>query len=82
MAKMKPDKIWPLVFACCLIVFFVVAGQAKEIVIGTSGTPLTNIPMWVGVEKKLFEPSGLTVQYVMMRSDLAVKALITGDVVD
>jgi ABC-type nitrate/sulfonate/bicarbonate transport system substrate-binding protein len=77
---MKLNKILLLIFHCSLIVFIAAAGHGKDIVIATSGTPLTNIPIWVGVEKKLFEPSGITVQYVMMRSDLAVKALITGDV--
>jgi ABC-type nitrate/sulfonate/bicarbonate transport system substrate-binding protein len=77
---MKLNKILPIIFFSVVAGFVSVAAQAKEIVIGTSGTPLTNIPIWVGVEKKLFEPLGITVQYVMMRSDLAVKALITGDV--
>lgn len=68
------------IFYCSFIVFVSVAGHAKDIVIATSGTTLTNVPIWVGIEKKLFEQSGLTVQYVVMRSDLAVKGLITGDV--
>ena len=55
-------------------------GHAKDIIIATSEITLTNIPIWVGIEKNLFEQSGLTVQYVVMRSDLAVKGLITGDV--
>jgi ABC-type nitrate/sulfonate/bicarbonate transport system substrate-binding protein len=54
--------------------------QAKNVVIATSSVVLTNAPIWVGVERKFFEESGLTVAYVVMRSDLAVKGLITGDV--
>lgn len=56
------------------------AARAKSIVIATSSVVLTNTPIWVGIEKKFFEESGLTVQYIVMRSDLAVKGLITGDV--
>ena len=55
-------------------------GYGKDVVIATSEVTLTNVPIWVGIEKKFFEQSGLTVQYVVMRSDLAVKGLITGDV--
>ncbi|MBI4525651.1 MAG: ABC transporter substrate-binding protein [Deltaproteobacteria bacterium] len=54
--------------------------RAKEIVVATSATVLTNLPYWVAIERKFFEQAGLTVQYVVMRSDLAVKGLITGDV--
>jgi NitT/TauT family transport system substrate-binding protein len=53
---------------------------AKNIVIATSSVVLTNTPIWVGIDRKFFEESGLTVSYVVMRSDLAVKGLITGDV--
>jgi NitT/TauT family transport system substrate-binding protein len=54
--------------------------QAKNVVIATSSVVLTNAPIWVGIDRKFFEESGLTVSYVVMRSDLAVKGLITGDV--
>jgi ABC-type nitrate/sulfonate/bicarbonate transport system substrate-binding protein len=46
------------------------AARAKNIVIATSSVVLTNTPIWVGIEKKFFEESGLTVQYIVMRSDL------------
>jgi NitT/TauT family transport system substrate-binding protein len=49
-------------------------------VIATSSVVLTNTPIWVGIDKKYFDEAGLTVQYIVMRSDLAVKGLITGDV--
>ena len=54
--------------------------QAKDIVIATSSMTLTSIPYLVAIEKKFFEKEGLTAQYVVMRSDLAVNGLITGDV--
>ena len=54
--------------------------QAKNIVIATSSITLTNVPTWIGIERKLFDDAGLTVQYVVMRSDLAVRGLVTGDV--
>ena len=41
---------------------------------------LTNTPIWVAIDKKFFEEVGLSAQYIVMRSDLAVKGLITGDV--
>ena len=41
---------------------------------------LTSVPYLVAIEKKFFEKEGLAAQYVVMRSDLAVKGLITGDV--
>jgi ABC-type nitrate/sulfonate/bicarbonate transport system substrate-binding protein len=56
------------------------AVQAKNIVIATSSVVLTNTPIWVGIDCKFFEESGLNVEYIVMRSDLAVKGLITGDV--
>jgi len=75
----KPEMPFLLVFLF-LSISSSGAGHAKDIVIAASGTVLTNVPIWVGIEKKLFEESGLTVQYVVVRSDLAVKGLITGDV--
>ena len=54
--------------------------QAKDIVIATSSMTLTSVPYLVAIEKGFFEKEGLTAQYVVMRSDLAVKGLITGDV--
>jgi ABC-type nitrate/sulfonate/bicarbonate transport system substrate-binding protein len=54
--------------------------HAKDIVIATSSMTLTSVPYLVAIEKGFFEKEGLTAQYVVMRSDLAVKGLITGDV--
>ncbi len=62
------------------IVAFVARADGKNIVIATSSVVLTNTPIWVGIERKFFEDAGLRVEYVVMRSDLAVKGLITGDV--
>ncbi|HWO42086.1 MAG TPA: ABC transporter substrate-binding protein [Candidatus Eisenbacteria bacterium] len=56
------------------------ASHGKNIVIATSSVVLTNTPIWVGIERKFFEDAGLRVEYIVMRSDLAVKGLITGDV--
>jgi ABC-type nitrate/sulfonate/bicarbonate transport system substrate-binding protein len=56
------------------------AGRRQDIVIATSGVTLTNTPIWVGIAKKHFDDVGLNVQYIVMRSDLAVKGLISGDV--
>ena len=53
---------------------------AKGIVIATSSITLTSVPYLVAIEKKFFEKEGLTAQYVVMRSDVAVKGLLTGDV--
>lgn len=70
-----------LILTPVFLLFVICAeAQAKNIVIATSSVVLTNTPIWVGIEKKFFEESGLTVQYIVMRSDLAVKGLITGDV--
>lgn len=63
-----------------LLALFCIQVQAKNIVIATSSVVLTNAPIWVGIERKFFEESGLTVQYIVMRSDIALKGLITGDV--
>ncbi|MGE5061427.1 MAG: ABC transporter substrate-binding protein [Betaproteobacteria bacterium] len=54
--------------------------SAKGIVIATSSMTLTSVPYLVAIEKKFFEKEGLTAQYVVMRSDVAVKGLLTGDV--
>ena len=65
------------------LVFVVLAANplhVKDIVIATSSMTLTSIPYLVAIEKKFFEKEGLAAQYVVMRSDLAVKGLITGDV--
>jgi len=79
---MKQGKVtWLLVLTSVFLLSVICAeAQAKTIVIATSSVVLTNTPIWVGIEKKFFEESGLTVQYIVMRSDLAVKGLITGDV--
>ena len=63
-----------------LLVLFALPLHAKDIVIATSSMTLTSIPYLVAIEKKFFEKEGLAAQYVVMRSDLAVKGLITGDV--
>jgi ABC-type nitrate/sulfonate/bicarbonate transport system substrate-binding protein len=54
--------------------------HAKDLVIATSSMTLTSVPYLVAIEKKFFEKEGLTAKYVVMRSDLAVKGLITEDV--
>ena len=54
--------------------------HAKDIIIATSSMTLTSVPYLVAIEKRFFEKEGLTAQYVVMRSDLAVRGLITGDV--
>jgi ABC-type nitrate/sulfonate/bicarbonate transport system substrate-binding protein len=54
--------------------------HAKDIIIATSSMTLTSIPYLVAIEKKFFEKEGISAQYVVMRSDLAVRGLITGDV--
>lgn len=76
MTQMK----WFRFVAPIFLALFSIQAYAKDIVIATSSVVLTNAPIWVGIDKKFFEESGLTVQYVVMRSDLAVKGLITGDV--
>jgi NitT/TauT family transport system substrate-binding protein len=63
-----------------LVLFSTLPLQAKDIVIATSSMTLTSIPYLVAIEKKFFEKEGVTAQYVVMRSDLAVNGLITGDV--
>jgi len=54
--------------------------HAKDIVIATSSMTLTSVPYLVAIDKKLFEKEGLAAQYVVMRSDIAVKGLLTEDV--
>ena len=49
--------------------------HAKDIVIATSSMTLTSVPYLVAIEKKFFEKEGLAAQYVVMRSDLAVKGI-------
>ena len=63
-----------------LLVLFALPLHAKDIVIATSSMTLTSIPYLVAIEKRFFEKEGLAAQYVVMRSDLAVKGLITGDI--
>lgn len=77
---MKKSKNLLMVgFLCSTFLVPAVAG-AKTVVIATSATTLTNIPFWVGIERKFFDEYGFSVQYVVMRSDLAVKGLLSGDV--
>src|SRR5215475_6618943 len=75
-------KLFSVLLAAAIFLhpFLAVNCEAKNIVIATSSVVLTNVPIWVGIERKFFEESGLTVQYLVMRSDLAVKGLISGDV--
>lgn len=78
---MKQAKSALLLFVpLFLFTVFYTQAQAKNVVIATSSVVLTNTPIWVGIDKKFFEESGLTIQYIVMRSDLAVKGLISGDV--
>ena len=78
---MKQAKSALLLFVLLLLfAAFCTQAQAKSVVIATSSVVLTNTPIWVAIDKKFFEESGLTIQYIVMRSDLAVKGLISGDV--
>jgi ABC-type nitrate/sulfonate/bicarbonate transport system substrate-binding protein len=63
-----------------VLTLFSASAQARNIVIATSGVTLTNTPIWVGIDKKYFDDAGLDIQFIVMRSDLAVKGLITGAV--
>ena len=68
---------------CVNLAFLVLCAfplHAKDIIIATSSMTLTSIPYLVAIEKKFLEKEGLSAQYVVMRSDLAVRGLITGDV--
>src|SRR5678815_530258 len=69
-------------FSMTLILVVLAANtlHAKDIIIATSSMTLTSVPYLVAIEKGFFEKEGLTAQYVVMRSDLAVRGLITGDV--
>ena len=70
-------------FLIVFVVTFAFCGdpaRGKNIVIATSSVVLTNTPIWVAIDKKYFDEVGLSAQYIVMRSDLAVKGLITGDV--
>ena len=69
-----------LIAPILLLALSSVTAQAKNIVIATSSVVLTNTPIWVGIDRKFFDDSGLNVQYLVMRSDLAVKGLISGDI--
>lgn len=73
----SPRHLWILIPALFLLG---PAADAKNIVIATSSVVLTNTPIWVAIDRKYFDEAGLTAQYIVMRSDLAVKGLITGDV--
>jgi len=63
-----------------MFIFLTVTCYARDIIIATSSMTLTSVPYLVAIERKFFEREGLTAQYVVMRSDLAVKGLITEDV--
>jgi NitT/TauT family transport system substrate-binding protein len=76
---MKKKQLLLLILTAVLVSLSADA-DAKNIVIATSGVTLTNTPIWVGIAKKHFDDVGLNVQYIVMRSDLAVKGLISGDV--
>jgi NitT/TauT family transport system substrate-binding protein len=54
--------------------------HAKDIIIATSSMTLTSVPYLVAIDNKFFESEGLSAQYIVMRSDVAVKGLLTGDV--
>jgi ABC-type nitrate/sulfonate/bicarbonate transport system substrate-binding protein len=78
-AAMKKTRSFLLNLSAVLTLFSASA-QARNIVIATSGVTLTNTPIWVGIDKKYFDDAGLDIQFIVMRSDLAVKGLITGAV--
>lgn len=74
------SKVVSLVVFLASLIALSTSAYSKQIAIATSEVTLTNVPIWVGIEKGLFEKAGFTVQYVVMRSDLAVKGLLSGDV--
>src|SRR5262245_21716403 len=72
------DHCFSLALAVWLLSAFPL--HAKDLVIATSSMTLTSVPYLVAIDKKFFEKEGLTAQYIVMRSDVAVKGLLTGDV--
>jgi NitT/TauT family transport system substrate-binding protein len=77
---MKTQRQIFLLVAVLTFAIYSAPAHAKNIVIATSSVVLTNTPIWVAIDKKYFDEVGLSAQYIVMRSDLAVKGLITGDV--
>jgi len=77
---MKQSKNLLIIGLLCSALLIPAVAGAKNVVIATSSITLTNIPFWIGIEKKFFDEYGFSVQYVVMRSDLAVKGLLSGDV--
>ena len=69
-----------LAFALAPWLFFAFPLHAKDLIIATSSMTLTSVPYLVAIDKKFLEKEGLTAQYIVMRSDVAVKGLLTGDV--
>ena len=78
--KLKFSRAFGFLTGLGLMAMLIVPCHGKDIVIATSSMTLTSLPYLVAIDKKFFEQEGLTAQYVVMRSDLAVKGLITEDV--
>lgn len=77
---MKTQRQIFLLVAVLTFAIYSAHAHAKNIVIATSSVVLTNTPIWVAIDRKYFDEVGLSAQYIVMRSDLAVKGLLTGDV--
>jgi NitT/TauT family transport system substrate-binding protein len=73
--------VWSFLFACFIAIAAATAQIPRKIIIGVSNPDnVTFFPLYLAKEAGYFREQGLEPQLIVMNSDLAVKALVTGDV--
>ena len=73
--------VWSFLFACFIAIAAAAGQTPRKIVIGVSNPDnVTFFPLYLAKEAGYFREQGLEPQLIVMSSDLAVKATVTGDV--
>ena len=87
MRRLTVKRTVELVTALSLFLFCVISGSSasaqttRKIIIGVSNPDnVTFFPLYLARDAGYFRDQGLEPQFIVMNSDLAVKALVTGDV--
>ncbi len=82
----NPGKLWLGIFGAGLLFgIFAAALDAAEtsmrrVLIAHAAVSLTQVPVLYGIDSGLYQREGIDLKFVIMRTDLAVRAMISGDV--
>src|SRR3972149_609875 len=85
-ATRNPGRLWLGIFGVGLLFgIFATALDAAEtsmrrVLIAHAAVSLTQVPVLYGIDSGLYQREGIDLKFVIMRTDLAIKALSSGDV--